>query len=321
MVIRGLANAVGSASFSPDGRRLVTGEDDRTARIWNVRAEPLEVQIPWAEAAQFDALSAAERFQLGLSRPPGVRIWTAGPSKCDELAAAPYDPERRAPGVALQDIAPDPAIEACTQAVPSSDRSRTVYQRARALVARQRFADARVGFEQVQAHYPAARIDLARLLLRSDASMLDPAAAIALFESAWKDGVAAAAFQLAQLYEQGVAAESGNGVAADADRAWRWYRSGAAAGEPNSLARYGDKAYAAASEPADTARNHELMLAAFGYYAAATEHARREDWPDAAFRSWRYRRASLARLLARDGMMPEVAAAYLRARNVNSPNH
>jgi hypothetical protein len=59
------------------------------------------------------------------------------------------------------------------------------------------------------------------------------------------------------------------------------------------------------------------MLESFKKYAAATEFARREDWPDDAWRNWRYRRASLARLLAREGMMHQSAdaAAEIRAHD------
>jgi hypothetical protein len=39
-----------------------------------------------------------------------------------------------------------------------------------------------------------------------------------------------------------------------------------------------------------------------------------EDWPDDAWRDWRYRRASLARVLALAGMMQEVAEEYARVR-------
>jgi len=60
----------------------------------------------------------------------------------------------------------------------------------------------------------------------------------------------------------------------------------------------------------DPAKRKALWLSSFKYYAAAAERARVEDWPDDAWRNWRYRRASLARLLARDGMELEVAEAY-----------
>jgi hypothetical protein len=55
--------------------------------------------------------------------------------------------------------------------------------------------------------------------------------------------------------------------------------------------------------------------------ADAAERARIEDWPDEAWRNWRYRRASLAHLLARAGMMNEVADVYddIRGRYARSP--
>jgi hypothetical protein len=56
-------------------------------------------------------------------------------------------------------------------------------------------------------------------------------------------------------------------------------------------------------------------LAAFRYFAEAAERARLEGWPDDAWKSWRYRRATLARLLAREGMMRQVVDAYAAARS------
>jgi hypothetical protein len=56
-------------------------------------------------------------------------------------------------------------------------------------------------------------------------------------------------------------------------------------------------------------RNAQL-LQAFTFYAAAAQRAREEDWPDGAWQNWRYRRATLARLLANAGLMQEVADAY-----------
>ena len=56
------------------------------------------------------------------------------------------------------------------------------------------------------------------------------------------------------------------------------------------------------------------MLRAFRLYAAAAERAHDEGWPDEVWRGWRYRRATLARLLAREEMMGQVADAYTAAR-------
>jgi hypothetical protein len=83
---------------------------------------------------------------------------------------------------------------------------------------------------------------------------------------------------------------------------------------PNALARFAAREESAALLPENAAKRSAHWFAAFKYYAAAAERARREDWPDSAWRNWRYRRATLARMLARDGMMQQVAEAYAAAR-------
>jgi hypothetical protein len=55
-------------------------------------------------------------------------------------------------------------------------------------------------------------------------------------------------------------------------------------------------------------------MESFKYYAAAAERARNEDWPDDIWAAWRYRRASLARTLQREGMMQQVGDAYAAVR-------
>jgi hypothetical protein len=69
----------------------------------------------------------------------------------------------------------------------------------------------------------------------------------------------------------------------------------------------------------NAAKKNSYWLESFKYYAAAVDRARSEDWPDDAWRDWRYRRASLARLLAREGMMQEIADAYEDVRTRYSP--
>jgi TPR repeat protein len=177
-----------------------------------------------------------------------------------------------------------------------------------------KFADAEPDFESALADgYRAAAIDLGILLSQPSAGMLDAPKAITLYEQGWRDGVTIAAFELGSLYEYGVRA-SGNAneylLAPDNTRAWTWYRKGADAGEPNTLARFGERADEAAFAESDPAKRKSHLLESFKYYAAAAERARAEDWPDDAWRNWRYRRASLARLLAREGKMQEVADAY-----------
>ena len=302
-VLSGHADEVETAVFSPDGQRVVTASDDHTARVWDARTVALGTQFKWAEAAQFDALLSSERFELGLPAESNVRRWPGHTSKCDEAAAAPYDPDRIAPGVMAQQVVAEIAVTACADAIERSDNAaRSLYQRGRALAASGKFASARRDFEAANAAgYRAARAELAMLLSDPLAGMLDVPLAVSLLGQAWQDGVTIAAFRLGNLYEQGRAAPDGNGtlLAADEARAWAWYRKGADAGEPNCLARIAEK---------NEVQN--LQLDAFAYYAAAAERARSEGWPELAWRNWRFRRASLARLLERQDMMQAVADEY-----------
>jgi eukaryotic-like serine/threonine-protein kinase len=303
------------AAFSRDGRRVVTASDDKHARVWDVAAVPLDTQIEWAEAAQFDPLSSNERFQLGLPPATGTRQWNQESSKCDDLAAAPYDPNRHAPGVMLEQIEADIAVAACADSQSSSDSvTRRVYQEGRALMARADFSAAGQHFSRaLAAGYPTAGVDFAMLLARPKAGMLDIQRAIALYEQAWKDGVIIAAFDLGNIYENGVRLADGKDeylLAPDSTRAWAWYLKAANAGQPNAVARFAELDDSDAFFEQDPQKRDLHLVESFKHYAAASQRAQSEDWPDAAWKDWRYHRASLARLLARDGMTQQVADAY-----------
>jgi hypothetical protein len=82
------------------------------------------------------------------------------------------------------------------------------------------------------------------------------------------------------------------------------------AGEPNAIARFAERDEANALIESDRSKRDALLLRAFSLYAAAAERAYEEDWPDDAWKQWRYRRASLARVLAQQGLMQQVADAY-----------
>ncbi|MGO9514695.1 MAG: protein kinase domain-containing protein [Steroidobacteraceae bacterium] len=306
---------VESAAFSPDGRSVVTASDDGIARIWDAQVPDVDTQLGWARAAQFDPLSSSERYQLGLSDPSDEHRWPVEKSKCEEAAAASYDPDRRAPGVMLDQLVADVAISACADqrsavVVPA----RAMYLKGRAQMANGNFAEAKRDFESAIGNgVQAARVDLGMLLSQPSAGLLDPPAAVSLFERAWRDGVTIAAFELGKLYEYGVSRPGANEkylLAPDNARAWSWYQRAAAAGEPNALARVADRDDAAASSEVDASKRNAMWLESFKYYVGASERARIENWPDEAWRNWRYRRASLARLLARSGMMREVADLY-----------
>jgi TPR repeat protein len=150
------------------------------------------------------------------------------------------------------------------------------------------------------------------LLVDASTEKGDPGRAVSLYEQAWQEGVPIAAFKLGHLFEYGVqSADAAAGVFnTDAAKAWSWYQKGVDAGEPNAVARFAERDERNALAQTDPLKRNAQLLQAFALYAAAAERAREEDWPDGAWKGWRYRRATLARLLAQQGMMQQVADAY-----------
>jgi hypothetical protein len=320
-VLAGHGDAVWSAAWSPDGRRIVTASEDLTVHIWdaNVVAD-LDAQIAWSQAAIIDDLSDLERSRLGLPPDARTRTWPDDASGCDKAAAAPHDPDRRAPGVAQGSISVSVAGNACEREITESGPApRLSYQLGRALLAKNDLKDARREFERaVSSGYRAAQVDLAGLLVDASAGPSDYARAVSLYEKAWQEGVPIAAFELGRLYERGVPAVAETATVArqpDLAKAWSWYRKGAEIGEPNALARFGARDDASAVTETSPQKRDALLLKAFASYAAAAERAQAEGWPDDTWSHWRYRRATLARLLAHEGMMSAVADAYLAVRD------
>ena len=312
-VLAGHNDSVQWASYSPDGQRIITASLDKTARIWSARIPaPLEAQILWQTAALTDPLPYMDRVELGL--PPDKRVlsWPIESSRCDEAAAASYDPERLAPGVLLGDITIDIANSACSAETGHPHHAaRSEYQLGRALLAKKDMKAARQQFETALANgYRVAGVDLAGLL--------DAEHAVPLYRKAWQDGVLVAAFKLGNLYE-GRGESASNAFRADPSQAWSWYHRGAEAGEPNALARFAEREESTALDVTDAPSRNKQLLQAFRFYAAAADRAYEENWPDDAWKHWRYRRASLARILAQQGMMEQVADAYTAMLAKRSP--
>jgi WD40 repeat protein len=306
-VLLGHGDAAASAAYSPNGTRIVTAAADKTARIWDARVPAnIAAQIRWDAAAEADLLRNVDRTRLGLPPKTLVKSWPAQGSVCDQAAAAIYDPDRLAPGILRDDILVAIARPACLSQIDKREHfARFDYQMGRTLFAKADWSNARQQLDVAVAKgYRAARVDLADLLLNATAKMLDPVRAVSLYERAWRDGVPIAAFKLGRLYEHGLQ------LPADTSKAFLWYQKGADAGEPNALARFAERAEVNALTEADGSKRNVLLLEAFARYAAAAQRAHDEDWPDEAWKNWRYRRATLARLLARDGMMQQVADAY-----------
>jgi WD40 repeat protein/TPR repeat protein len=319
-VLTGHEHVVETALYSPDGARIVTASDDKTARIWDARLPAnIASQILWYTSAIADPLSDADRTALGLHSDLRVRIWSTRQSTCDKATAAFYDPDRLAPGAAQAGINVDIAGSACSAETRNPGYSaRSDYQMGRAALANHDVSAARHQFElAVSKGYRAARVDLGDLLANPTGGMFDPRRAVSLYEEAWRDGVPIAASRLGSLYERGVTGSDSAALVrlpSDPSQGWSWYQKGADAGEANALARFAERDEQDAVAQSEPSKKNSLLLQAFRLYAAAAERAHDEDWPEDAWRHWRYRRATLARLLARDGMMQQVADAYASIR-------
>jgi WD40 repeat protein len=317
-------------SYSPDGARIATAAAG-TARIWDARvpADSLS-QVLWQLAVEADPLTDVQSTELGIpstltflansaleARDRTARDRTAGDHSsslsCSQRAGAYYDPERLTPGIKESSIIPDYALSACGDAARSDHSGQISYQTGRARLAAGDFQGARREFEYALSKgYRAARVDLGLLLIDPSANMLDPDRATTLLEKAWNSGLPIAGFELGALYEHGIPQHrdgSPFGFRPDDAKAWRWYQDAAKLHEPNSLARLAEgaerKALAATPDNAEV-----LFLQAFTLYARAAERARAQGWPDDVWRNWRYRRASLARMLAADDKMTDVARAF-----------
>ncbi len=328
-VIAGGLGGVRDVSFSPDGLRIATASTDNTARSWDARVPAsLRTQVLWAEAADADPLSSAQRSGLGLPSTMALLANSAlragrthdeaqtepesRASACGRAAASYYDPDRLAPGLDLADVDAGFAVDACKAAVAHDDASdQDHYQAGRALWAAEDFAGARRQFELALSRgYRVAGVDLGLLLTDPLADMPDAPRAAELFRQAWDAGVPIAGFELAAVLERGARVDSDPAVTSSvgAEKAWAWYETAARQGEPHALARLGERAERAMLDhPGEAA---ERQLEAFTYYARAAERARVEKWPDTVVHAWRYRRATLARLLADDHRMADVARVY-----------
>jgi WD40 repeat protein len=303
------------AAYSPDGTHIVAATYGKAARIWDARTPaPLAAQILWEAAAQPDSLPDADRTQLGLPHDSSIISWSTKATACDLNAGAFYDPDRVVAGVLQSHIAPALAIPACSAEIKQAGHAvRADYQMGRALLAGADWKGAKQEFELAATRgYRAARIDLANILEHESAGATEAARAIALDERAWKDGVPIAAYQLGHRYESGSAFSSTGDpmLAPDLEKAWFWYQAGADAGEPTALGRFGEREERNALLESDPLKRNALLLQAFRYYAAAAERAKNGAWPDDACKQWRYRRATLARVLGHEGLMQEVADAY-----------
>ena len=300
-MLSGHAATVESAAYSPDGTHIVTASDDKTARIWDVHTgAQLAVLSGHAAAVESVAYSPDGMHIVTASDDKTARIWDVSTNRplavlsghSDRVLSAAYSPD----GTHIVTASDDKTAriwdartgQQLTVLAGHGDRvASAAYSPdgARIVTASQD------GITRIwDAHVPAG---IEAQIMWAASAQIDPLPAT----------------ERAQL---GLPLQSStrNWAATSATDRRAAGQKDAHAGEPNLLARLAAHEEKYALYESDPTLRDGALLKAFTLYASAAERANRQHWPDDAWRTWRYRRATLARLLAREGWMQQVADAY-----------
>ena len=144
--------------------RIVTASDDATARIWDTHTPPIRRRSPGQRPRNSTRYRVRSVPRSGCRSQPMYAASPAAHSVCDELAGAPFDPDRRAARCGsrssrIPPIAPVRGARAASVPIASTTSMGAHWRPASG--AGQRRAE----FEQALTRgYRGAAIDLARLL-------------------------------------------------------------------------------------------------------------------------------------------------------------
>src|SRR5262249_17689716 len=142
---------------------------------------------------------------------------------CDQLAAHPNDPQRKATGIPLSKIDANTAIPACEAAVSQYPNDTQLnYQLGRAYVSAKNYQTAIDQFRKAaEQGYAPAQQNLGVMYTRGLGVTKDDAEAVSWYRKAAEQGYAPAQTDLGTMYLKG------QGVAQDDAQAVSWYRKAA----------------------------------------------------------------------------------------------
>ena len=81
-------NSVGSASFSPDGEKIVSASDDNTVRIWSAVTGECEQSLAGYTGCVMSASFSPDGEKVvSASYDNTVRIWSAVTGECEQIVA------------------------------------------------------------------------------------------------------------------------------------------------------------------------------------------------------------------------------------------